>query len=157
MEPPIMEPKTPPAADAIANQSSPLVDVNLFTLDATLQEAVKREGGQGAAARLTNFGALTGSAEALEHGRLANENPPRLKTHDAKGRRLDTVEFHPSWHWLMAASAEEGLHCGAWGHLDGRTQQLPRGNGCGGGPRRDARTPRLRPHDPRHWLRGDTP
>ena len=128
MEPPIMESKTPPAAEAVANQSSPFADVNLFTLDAALQGVVKREGGQGAAARLTSFGALAGSAEALDHGRLANENPPRLQTHDAKGRRLDVVEFHPSWHWLMAASADEGLHCGAWGHLDGESPLRPGAN-----------------------------
>ena len=118
-----MGPSTPTAADAVTNQSNPLVDINVYTSDAALQEAIKREGGQGAAPRLTRFGALAGSAEALEHARLANEHPPRLRTHDAKGHRLDFVEFHPSWHWLMSASADEGLHCGAWQHLDGETPQ----------------------------------
>jgi putative acyl-CoA dehydrogenase len=110
------------------NQTSPLADVNLFTIDAALQEAIKREGGQVALPQLTAFGALCGSAEALEHGRLANENPPRLRVYDAKGRRLDHVEFHPSWHWLMSASADDGLHFGAWGHLDGETPRRPGAN-----------------------------
>ena len=107
----------------IANQSDAFEDVNLFTLDPGLQEAVQREGGQAAVAGLTQFGAICGSREATEHGRLANEHPPKLRTHDSKGRRLDIVEFHPSWHWLMTTSAAQGLHCGAWHHLDGATPQ----------------------------------
>ncbi len=112
-----------PTPDASANQSEPLTGVNLYDLDLPLQETVKREGGQGASPRLTRFGAVCGSEVAIEHGRLANENPPRLRTHDAKGARLDVVEFHPSWHWLMATSTEEGLHCSAWAHLDGNSPQ----------------------------------
>src|SRR5262249_52380002 len=63
------------------------------------------------------FGERCGSAEAFELGRLANENPPRLRTFDAKGRRLDTVEYHPAYHQLMEMSIGEGLHCSAWDHL----------------------------------------
>ncbi len=111
----------PPTSGDDANQSAALADVNLFSLDIALQEAIKREGGQAAQARLIRFGELAGSAEASEHSRLANDHPPRLRTHDDKGRRLDIVEFHPSWHWLMSASADEGLHCGAWQHLDGES------------------------------------
>lgn len=110
------------------NQSRPLVDVNLLSIDAPLQEAIRREGGQAALSSLSAFGGLCGSLEAFEHGRLANENPPRLRTHDMKGRRLDIVEFHPSWHWLMSASADEALHCGSWVHLDGETPQRPGAN-----------------------------
>src|SRR5690606_17273273 len=64
--------------------------------------------------QLAEFGAVCGSAEALERGRLANEYPPRLKTHDPKGRRLDVVEFHPAYHACMARSMAEGLHCSSW-------------------------------------------
>ena len=63
----------------VLNQSPPFEDVNLFTSDRPLMEAVKREGGGQAAKRLTAFGAVCGSAEAFERGRLANEYPPRLK------------------------------------------------------------------------------
>ncbi len=119
------KPTAPATGD---NQSSPLVDVNLFTIDAALQDAIKREGGQSALPQLTAFGALCGSADAIEHGRLANDNPPHLRMFDAKGRRLDRVEFHPSWHWLMSASADEGLHFGAWGHLDGESPRRPGAN-----------------------------
>ncbi len=75
------------------------------------------EGAQGAAERLTAFGALTGSAQMLEQGRLANENPPRLRTFDTKGHRIDRVEFHPSYHAMMAMSTGQGLHMASWDHL----------------------------------------
>ncbi len=101
----------------VANQSPPFIDVNLYLSDRVLQEASKREGAGAAAVDLERFGARAGSAEALEWGRLANENPPKLKTHDAKGRRLDIVEFHPAYHALMQTSMAEGLHCSAWEHL----------------------------------------
>src|SRR5690606_24784595 len=100
--------------DEIPNQSPPFVDINLFTTDAALQEAVEREGADYALEQLAEFGAVCGSAEALERGRLANEYPPRLKTHDPKGRRLDIVEFHPAYHACMARSMAEGLHCSSW-------------------------------------------
>ena len=105
------------ATHAVFNQSPPFEDINLFASDAALAEAVEREGGGGKAQRLAAFGAICGSAEAFALGRLANENPPRLKTFDAKGRRLDTVEFHPAYHQLMEISTGEGLHGSAWDYL----------------------------------------
>lgn len=100
----------------VLNQSPPFENVNLFTSDRALTEAVNREGGGAAAKRLTAFGEACGSAAAFERGRLANENPPRLKTFDSKGRRLDAVDFHPAFHECMAMSVAEGLHCAAWEH-----------------------------------------
>jgi putative acyl-CoA dehydrogenase len=105
------------ATHEVFNQSPPFEDVNLFTADQALVEAVTREGGGHAAKRLTAFGAVCGSADALQRGRLANENPPRLKSFDGKGRRLDAVEFHPAYHECMQISMHEGLHCSAWDHL----------------------------------------
>ncbi|HXF55021.1 MAG TPA: isovaleryl-CoA dehydrogenase [Hyphomicrobiaceae bacterium] len=105
---------SPFATHEVLNQSPPFEDVNLFLTDRALQDAVKREGGSSALERLAALGAWAGSREALELGRLANEHPPRLRTHDAKGRRLDVVEFHPAYHALMQHSMAEGLHCAAW-------------------------------------------
>ena len=116
------------ATHEVLNQSAPFEDVNLFALDKPVQEAVAREGGADAIPRLVQFGAKTGSKHALEQGRLANENLPKLRTHDAKGRRLDTVEFHPAWHWLMATSMAEGLHALPWMHLDGKAPRRPGAN-----------------------------
>ena len=107
----------PFATHEVFNQPPPLEDVNLFTSDKGLMEAVEREGGGEAADRLQAFGCVTGSAEAFERGRLANENPPRLATHDRQGRRRDTVTYHPAYHELMRISCGEGLHSSVWADL----------------------------------------
>ncbi len=105
----------------IFNQSPAFEDLNFATSDIPFMEAVKRENGADELGWLTQLGAQTGSADALELGRLANENPPRLKRYDNKGRPYDRVEFHPAYHELMRMSMGEGLHCSAWeGIEDGR-------------------------------------
>ena len=101
----------------VFNQSPPFADVNLFTSDMALGEAVAREGAAWARGDLDAFGALAGSATALELGRLANEHPPRLRSFDPQGRRIDHVEFHPAYHEVMAISAAQGLHCSSFEHL----------------------------------------
>jgi putative acyl-CoA dehydrogenase len=108
---------TPFDTHEVANQSPPFEDINLFTTDQGLQDAVKREGGGAALDALAAAGALCGSAEAFQRGRLANEFTPRLFTHDDRGRRRDVVEFHPAYHALMTQSISQGLHCAAWRHL----------------------------------------
>jgi putative acyl-CoA dehydrogenase len=95
------------------NQAPPLEGHDLFACNAPLVEAVEREGAGWAAERCSEFGrVLTG--EPLEWGRLANENPPRLRTHDRYGERVDTVEFHPAWHQMMRLSLAHGTHSLSW-------------------------------------------
>lgn len=65
-------------------------------------------------AGLSKLGAWAGNAETLNLGRLANDHEPVLHTHDAKGNRLDQVEFHPAWHALMRRGVEAGLHSSLW-------------------------------------------
>jgi len=103
--------------DTPSNQSPPFVGVNLFTSDRGLREAVEREGAGRAAANLELFGGATGSATAAELGRFANTYPPQLQNFDAKGRRIDHVEFHPAYHEIMAVSTAQGLNCSTWEHL----------------------------------------
>ncbi len=98
----------------VFNQPVELVDTNLYDSDAALKEAVQREGAGWASDALDAFGARAGSAEFLELGTLANRNPPELDTHDRYGRRVDLVRFHPSYHALMKASIEDGLHSSPW-------------------------------------------
>jgi putative acyl-CoA dehydrogenase len=95
------------------NQPPPLVGYNLFLEHAALVDALAREGAGWAADQATELGALLGG-EPLEWGRLANEHPPRLRTHDRFGNRIDEVEFHPAWHLLMRTSIEHGLHSLSW-------------------------------------------
>ena len=47
---------------------------------------------------------MLGSAEMQTHARLANIHTPQLHSHDRFGRRIDQVEFHPSYHALMTAA-----------------------------------------------------
>jgi putative acyl-CoA dehydrogenase len=98
----------------VANQPPPLVDYNLFAADTVLGEAVRREGADWDLERITAVGEYAGSEAAKELGRLANENGPRLKTHDRYGHRVDTVEFHPAWHELMGVAVAHELHCSPW-------------------------------------------
>ena len=56
---------SPFATHEVTNQSPPLEDINLFTSDRALLEAVNREGAAHAAKRLAAFGAICGSAEAF--------------------------------------------------------------------------------------------
>lgn len=110
-------PRTQLRTHSVFNQSEPLVDINLFTADRVLSDAVSRNGGDEHAARLSAFGALTGSAETQERGRQANENPPKFRPFDRYGQRIDEVEFHPAYHQLMQAGLEAGVSAAAW-HTD---------------------------------------
>jgi putative acyl-CoA dehydrogenase len=98
----------------VFNQPSPLVDYNVYEADAVLREAVRREGAEWDETRISAVGELAGSARAIELGALANENPPRLKTHDRFGNRVDEAEFHPSWHELLGLAVGHELHSSPW-------------------------------------------
>jgi putative acyl-CoA dehydrogenase len=50
------------------------------------------------------------AGEPREWGRLANEHPPVLRTHDRYGNRMDAIEFHPAWDSLLALGIRERLH-----------------------------------------------
>ena len=102
------------ATHVVANQSEPLADYNVFDSDRVLVEAVSREGGDFQVDLVREVGALAGRAETIELGRLANENEPKLRTHDRFGNRVDEVEFHPSWHELMSMHVSHGLHALPW-------------------------------------------
>ena len=89
-----------------ANQPPPLEGFDLFSEDLPLVEAVRREGAAAREDECAAFGRLCGG-RPLELGRLANENPPKL-------RRDDEVEFHPTWHELLGIGVEHGLHAFPW-------------------------------------------
>jgi putative acyl-CoA dehydrogenase len=105
---------------AVFNQTPPLADYNLFATDPALQESVRREGAGAAVPELLSAGAALGTAAAFEDARLANRNPPILHSFDVRGERIDSIEFHPSWHALMHGIAARGYHSGPWVQVDGR-------------------------------------
>ena len=99
--------------DADANQPPPLEGYNVFAENRPLVEALRRAGGAWAEDRCVDFGARLGG-EPLHWGVLANEHPPVLRSHDRFGRRIDEVEFHPSWHQLLELAVGAGVHALPW-------------------------------------------
>jgi putative acyl-CoA dehydrogenase len=112
------------ATHEVFNQSPPFEDVDLFTLDRPLAEAVTANGGAAAAKELSDFGKHWGSAAMAARGRVANENMPKLRTFDSRGNRRDEIEFHPAYHELMAHSAHAGIHNSTW-DPDGKPAGAP--------------------------------
>ncbi len=101
------------ARSSSANQPPPLAGYNLVGENRPLVEGLRREGAGWAEERALDFGATLGG-EPLEWGRLANEHPPELHTHDRFGERIDEVEFHPAWHSLLRLAVEHELHALPW-------------------------------------------
>ncbi len=108
----------------ILNQSPPYEDIDLYTSDQPLRDAVTANGAAGEDTALLAFGRRWGSAEMFDAARLANENGPKLKIFDAKGFRRDVVEFHPAYHAFMAQSMADGLHSMTW-KADGSHASAP--------------------------------
>ncbi|MEV3968624.1 acyl-CoA dehydrogenase family protein [Streptomyces sp. NPDC050698] len=126
----------------VTNQVPPLVGYDVFSADRALAAAVGRhcdpEMREEVLGELAALGRTSGSAQVQEWGRLANDNPPRLLTHDRYGNRLDEVEFHPSWHRLLGKGVSAGLTA-AWDRPAGHVRraaaflvwtQVEAGNGC---------------------------
>jgi putative acyl-CoA dehydrogenase len=100
----------------VFNQAPPLENVDVFSSNLPLVEAVQREGAGWVAERASALGRFVGAAGGpqQEWGRLANENKPVLHTFDRYGHRIDEVEFHPAWHQLMKMGVEHELHSLPW-------------------------------------------
>ncbi|MFN4361217.1 MAG: isovaleryl-CoA dehydrogenase [Hylemonella sp.] len=98
----------------VFNQPAPLVDYNLYETNRPLQDALRFNAPQLDTATLQQLGAAVGTAGMQNHARLANVHTPQLHSHDRQGRRIDQVEFHPSYHVLMSAAVGAGLHGTPW-------------------------------------------
>lgn len=112
---PHLTPQTPRnETHPVFNVATALEDINLFSTDPALQEAVQREGASWATDDLIQFGALTGSGAYLLLGHLANKHKPELDTHDRFGNRVDVVHYHPAYHELMRSAFANQLHAEPW-------------------------------------------
>ncbi|MGH7022736.1 MAG: acyl-CoA dehydrogenase family protein [Caulobacteraceae bacterium] len=109
-----IRPRVQLATHQVVNQPPPRPSCNAFADDPLMRPARLAEAET--SAHLGAFGALTGSEEAREAGRLANENPPKLTAFDRYGERLDEVEFHPAYHQLMEMGLGNGVASRAWTH-----------------------------------------
>ncbi|MFE5680920.1 acyl-CoA dehydrogenase family protein [Streptomyces erythrochromogenes] len=129
----------------VSNQAPPLVGYDVYGGDRALTEGVERHLASAdpellgeVREELTGLGRAAGSAQAQEWGAQANENPPKLRTHDRYGNRIDEVEFHPAWHRLLGHAVGSGL-TDAWGRPAGHLRraagfflwsQAEAGHGC---------------------------
>jgi putative acyl-CoA dehydrogenase len=98
----------------VFNQAPARVDVNEFTGNPALVDAVTRYGGGWAEEELTEIGALVGRAEFQRDAELANTNPPVFSSHDRWGNRTDTVDFHPAYHRIIGDAVAHGAHTSCW-------------------------------------------
>jgi putative acyl-CoA dehydrogenase len=119
----------PAPTHTVFNQTPPLVDYDLWASDAALRAAARREGAGDHTPQLAAAGAALGTAENFAAARAANRQPPLLHTFDARGERIDALEFHPAWHALLAGIVARGYHCSPW-------------EGVGGSPRPGAHAAR---------------
>src|SRR5918995_369255 len=108
----------------VLNQPPPFANVDLFTSDWPLQDAVRANGAAAEMPALAAFGRHWGSAGMIAQARLANTVSPHLVTFDARGFRRDVVEFHPAYHHFMAESIGAGLHAMTW-RADGTPAGAP--------------------------------
>ena len=105
---------TSTATHEVLNQGSALTGHNVYSGDRALCDALNSHSpGAGDHQRIA-LGALLGSEAMQTHARLANVHKPSLHTHDRFGHRSDSVEFHPSYHALLGAAVEAGLHATPW-------------------------------------------
>jgi putative acyl-CoA dehydrogenase len=107
------EQRTAMPTHEVTNQPPPLEGYDA-SADPALRTALTVFGAAGAIEQVSQIGLLAGAARTQEQGRLANEYPPRLRTHDRYGHRIDEVEFHPAWHDLLGTAIGNGLHAAPW-------------------------------------------
>lgn len=93
----------------ISNQVDELQDYNVFESDQILDEILNRYGSQDQQ-KLRDFGELIGSKQYYEYAELANRHTPELHSFDARGRRIDYLEFHPAWHKWMGLNRQYAVH-----------------------------------------------
>jgi putative acyl-CoA dehydrogenase len=103
----------------VTNQAAPLEGYDAFAHDPWLVAAVRRAGVNWVDKAASDLGCFVGSAEGQHHATLANCHTPQLKTHDRFGVRIDTVDYHPSYHVLMRRAYGAGVHSLAWKHPAG--------------------------------------
>jgi putative acyl-CoA dehydrogenase len=125
----------------VLNQVPPLGGYNALESDVALVDGLRRLGAERVVASLGPLGHRVGDPEVQRWATEANDHPPVLRSHDRYGRRIDEVDFHPSWHRLMELSVGEGLHATPWMSNDQHahlrraagfslTSQVEAGHGC---------------------------
>lgn len=98
----------------VVNQPKPLENRNIFTDNAALVDATKWTGADWVTPQAQALGATLGTPRAAQWAVEANDNEPRLRTHDRYGNRIDEVDYHPAWHEFMSLAVNNGVHSSPW-------------------------------------------
>ncbi len=98
-----------PQTHDVFNQFAEAADFNLLTTDPALQEALARANADWAEPLLNDYAQRMGSSKTFAWAQEANRHTPELRGFDSRGRRINAVQFHPSWHALMAMYRGGGL------------------------------------------------
>lgn len=90
-----------------------LNDVDAFTYDKIAAQTITDHApwSRGNAEAL---GQLVWAPATLQAAQDAHRYLPELRTHDRLGNRIDTVDFHPSYHELMSLGFGHGVHALSW-------------------------------------------
>ena len=100
----------------VINMPPHLGDQDFWLSDTALREGIEREGGSWAVPKLEAFGKIAGTVEVFEKADMANRYPPEIRPFDRYGMRINQVEYHPTYHELMALAIENEVPNFAWNH-----------------------------------------
>lgn len=95
-----------PSADNVVDELS---DYHVLMTDQVLQDILKGYQVE-IEPSLAQLGQQVGTAEYYAYAEQANRHGPELQSFDARGRRIDYVEFHPAWHQWMHLNRQHGVH-----------------------------------------------
>lgn len=88
--------------DALCQQA-PLQD------DAALLHALHRDGATWSLSSLQDYALRVTAPATWQWAQQANTHTPKLQAFDDRGRRINTVHYHPCWHALLTLLREQGL------------------------------------------------
>ncbi|KUN88710.1 acyl-CoA dehydrogenase family protein [Streptomyces griseoruber] len=110
----------------VTNQPPELSGYDVYGADRALVCAVERHLDpalvEEAHSELSGLGRAAGSEQLREWAVQADGHPPRLRTHDRFGHRVDEVDFHPAWHRLLGKGVGAGLTA-AWTRPGGQVRR----------------------------------
>ncbi|MGE0311809.1 MAG: acyl-CoA dehydrogenase family protein [Lautropia sp.] len=93
----------------ITNQFDEWSDYDPLETDAAARAALREAGAGWAEASLGAYGRWLMQADTRALAAAANACTPAHRPFDARGRRVDVVEFHGAWHALLGRLRAEGL------------------------------------------------
>ncbi len=99
-----------PITHEVFNQVPPRVNLDEFTENLPLIEAVQRYDAVWALDALTGVGIRVGTEEFQDDAARANRIEPELHTHDRYGNRIDEVEYDSSYSRMISAAVAAGAH-----------------------------------------------